>query len=238
MEKEILKKLGLSENEIEIYFYLLKKSKLSPLEISLETKIERATVYRELIRLKERGLCTEISENGKKRYIATNPEKLIENLNQIKIEVEEIIPKLLKLKQNNPKKETSVEVFEKKEGIITIMSEAANAEEYYSIGKIEKLNELIEFQSKVWTNRIGLTKKQRGKILFTKEDEKLVPISKYEKVKFLPKELENSVPFYIYDDIVLIFLVNSEKPISIRIRNKDLADTMKDYFNYVWNKTK
>ena len=238
MEKEILKKLGLSENEIEIYFYLLKKSKLSPLEISLETKIERATVYRELIRLKERGLCTEIIENGKKRYISTSPDKLLENLAQIKMEVEEILPKLIKLKQNSLKEQTSVEVFEKKEGIITVMSEAANAEEYYSIGKIEKLNELIEFQSKVWTNRVGLTKKQRGKLLFTKEDEKTVPISKFEKTKILPKELESSVPFYIYDDTVLIFLVNSEKPISIRVRNKDLADSMKNYFNYIWDKTK
>ncbi len=238
MEKEILKKLGLSENEIEIYFYLLKKSKLSPLEISLETKIERATVYRELERLKERGLCTEIIENGKKRYIGANPEKLIENLNQVKIEVQEIIPKLLKLKQNNSKKETLVEVFEKKEGIITVMSEAATAEEYFGIGSYKKWNDLMEFQSKVWTNRVGLTKKQRGKLLFTKEDEKTVPISKFEKTKILPKELENSIPFYIYDDTFLIFLVNSEKPISIRVRNKDLADSMKNYFNYIWDKTK
>jgi len=238
MEKEVLRKIGLSENEVEIYLHLLKKTKSSPLEISSNTKIERSTVYRELERLKERGLCTEIIENGKKRYISSNPEKLIENLNQVKIEVEEIIPKLLKLKQNNSKKETSIEVFEKKEGIITVMSEAAMAEEYFGIGSYKKWNDLMEFQSKVWTNRVGLTKKQRGKLLFTKEDEKSVPISKFEKTKILPKELEKSVPFYIYDDTVLIFLVNSENPTTIRIRNQDLSNTMKNYFEYIWNQTK
>ena len=238
MVKEILSKLGLSENEIEIYLHLLKKSKSSPLEISLETKIERATVYRELIRLKEKGLCTEIVENGKKRYISTSPDRLLENLNQVKIEVEEIIPKLLKLKQNNLEKETLIEVFEKKEGIITVMTEAAMAEEYLGIGSYKKWNDLMEFQSRVWTNRVGLTKKQRGKLLFTKEDEKSVPISKFEKTKILPKELEHTVPFYIYDETVLIFLVNSEKSITIRIKNKDLANTMKNYFGYIWNQVK
>jgi sugar-specific transcriptional regulator TrmB len=59
MLQELLKKLELSDKEIEVYLSLFEHGKTTPARIAKATKINRSTVYAVLSQLKEKGLVIE-----------------------------------------------------------------------------------------------------------------------------------------------------------------------------------
>lgn len=60
MNTEILKEIGLTENEIIIYLYLLKSDSKTAYEIAKQTGIYRVHVYDKLEQLMNKGLVTHI----------------------------------------------------------------------------------------------------------------------------------------------------------------------------------
>ena len=59
MESELLKRLGMNENEIKIYLFLLKTGTSTAPEISKNTGIDKATIYRGLDNLMKLGFVGE-----------------------------------------------------------------------------------------------------------------------------------------------------------------------------------
>lgn len=76
---EILRELGLSKREVEIYLFLWKKGPQKAYSISAHLNIDRAQTYRALNSLKEKGIV-EITIEAPTRYAATPIEPLIESL--------------------------------------------------------------------------------------------------------------------------------------------------------------
>ncbi|MEM2911841.1 MAG: helix-turn-helix domain-containing protein [Candidatus Bathyarchaeia archaeon] len=76
---EILRELGLSRREAEIYLFLWKKGPQKAYTIAAYLNIDRAQTYRALNSLKEKGIV-EITIEAPTRYAATPIEPLIESL--------------------------------------------------------------------------------------------------------------------------------------------------------------
>ncbi len=72
-------KIGLTESEAKVYFYLLKKKNFTATEISKLAHVSRPKVYEVLAKLVQRGLCTETFGRVRK-YIAVNPKVGFDNL--------------------------------------------------------------------------------------------------------------------------------------------------------------
>ena len=85
---EILKKIGLTENEIKIYLDLLKSGSSTAYEISKRINIYRVHVYDKLEQLINKGLVTYIYKSSKKHFQATNPSKIKDHLEEKKKEIE------------------------------------------------------------------------------------------------------------------------------------------------------
>lgn len=118
-QKELLKSLGLSELESQIYISLLKNHRYSVSQISKETGIYRPTVYRNIPKLIECGLVSSIKVGKRIFYIAENPEKLSRLVDSIKSGLEENLPDLSRIydgSQNRP----SVTYHEGKKAILEI----------------------------------------------------------------------------------------------------------------------
>ena len=114
--KKILGLIGLNFNAIEIYLDLIKNGTSSALDISKRTGIHRSNTYDTLRELKKVGFVSEILEEKRKLFKASNPEKIKDYLKQTENELDLILPKLneISLKENN-EREISVS-----EGILSL----------------------------------------------------------------------------------------------------------------------
>ena len=70
MDTIILKKIGLTDNEIKIYVTLLKIGSSTAYEISQKTGIYRVHVYDKLEQLMDKGLATYVYQGTKKIFQA------------------------------------------------------------------------------------------------------------------------------------------------------------------------
>jgi sugar-specific transcriptional regulator TrmB len=94
-KNELLKSLGLTEYESQIYITLLEKGVSGISKISRETGINRPAIYRTIPLLLKRGVISEIVKKKQKLYTAESPAKLemvIENLHK---EFKEALPDLI-----------------------------------------------------------------------------------------------------------------------------------------------
>lgn len=88
MEK-LFQKLGLNQNEQEVYLTVLKAGKISPQHVARLTKINRTTVYSVAKKLEALGLI--IQDYGQKvRYlVAQDPKKMVEMLEDEEMKIQE-----------------------------------------------------------------------------------------------------------------------------------------------------
>lgn len=98
---EVLKKLGLSQSEIDVYKTLSTQGSMTAIEILKATHMKRPTLYYSIRQLEGRGLLHTIPSGGVSRYQSEKPEKLItllamreEELRSLVREVSGIIPSL------------------------------------------------------------------------------------------------------------------------------------------------
>jgi sugar-specific transcriptional regulator TrmB len=72
-----LLKLGLTEGEAKVYITLLKGSS-SKSEIIKNSEVSSSVIYKILEKLMRRGLVSYIDKDGKRKFYASNPEKLLD----------------------------------------------------------------------------------------------------------------------------------------------------------------
>lgn len=86
----ILKRFDIPGNAAKIYIFLLKNGATSAYQISKDSGVNNAVVYRELERLKQKNLIYQLGSK-KKRYEAINGEGLLKNLKKQNSEEELIL---------------------------------------------------------------------------------------------------------------------------------------------------
>ena len=94
MKEQTLMDLGLSQNESKIYISLLETGSTSATKIAQKSGVHRVNVYDSLTKLKEKGLVSELSSEGKKNYQASPPQALKNILKEKEIRLNKIIPEL------------------------------------------------------------------------------------------------------------------------------------------------
>ncbi len=100
----ILKKVGLTDNEVKVYKHLLILGETTASKLGKETGIERRTVYDIVQKLLRMGLVSFIEKDNKKYYKPINPYKFVdileekeEHLRKIRHEFEKMVPELEEL---------------------------------------------------------------------------------------------------------------------------------------------
>ncbi|MDO8590618.1 MAG: helix-turn-helix domain-containing protein [bacterium] len=94
-KNEILKSLGLTEYESQIYISLLEKGVSGISKISRETGINRPAIYKIIPTLLGKGIVTEVIKKKQKLYSAENPEKLEAILENVQKRFKNALPELL-----------------------------------------------------------------------------------------------------------------------------------------------
>jgi sugar-specific transcriptional regulator TrmB len=250
MQTEVLRNIGLTENEIKIYINLLKKGSSTAYEIGKQTDIYRVHVYDKLEQLMNKGLVTHVYKGAKKYFQATHPSKLRQYIEDKKKEVEKqeqdvesIIPELETFTKL-PREDTFVEVSKGKEGlkyflkdvISTLKKEEEEKRTLFITGIDDaKYNEALPIFMKQLFRDLKkykikekvITVKKKGVFLF---DKKTAPTTTY---RFLEEKQFNPTNTFVYANKVVI--VSWGTPITaIMIKNNGIAETHKNHFEHLW----
>lgn len=230
MDKETIKQLGLSDNETEVYLLLLQMQEGLASEIAKKSKISRPHIYDTLAKLIDKGIVSYVIKNSRKYFKPANPEVLMDLLKSKEMSLQKILPDLKKLYAPAKEKPT-IEVYEGKEGLKTILKD---------ILRVNK--ELTGFGPTIrWEKEIPIAIEQyfkqrektglKAKLLCSEGTEVIKhPLNKY---KIIPKDYSSPSSVFTYGNKTC-FILWLDSPIAILVENKDLTDSFKGYFSLAW----
>jgi len=248
MDLHVLEEIGLTKGEAKVYLSLLSLGLTTTGPIVRESGVSASKVYKVLARLAKKGLVSYIVKKRTKFFRAADPERLLDFLElrerKIKREknsLEKLIP-ALKKKRGALSREQSVEVFEGVEGIKTSRIKAQE-----NLEKGDTMNILGASKDSTgkfygfWKHYQAMREKKgvKTRLLFDRTTpEKWVKefgSPKLNEAKYLPHDIVTPSWFMTAGPFVQIG-VPSENPISILIKNRDIADSFNQYFSGLWNK--
>ncbi|MHA1872829.1 MAG: TrmB family transcriptional regulator [Candidatus Heimdallarchaeaceae archaeon] len=246
MYEKALKQIGLTDSEVRVYLALLRKGPLTKTPIVEESKISGSKVYEVLNKLSSKGLVSVTVKNNVKHFDAASPVKIKEYIKRKKEEivrseeeVEQIIPRLLNIKKTkflHP----DISVFYGWEGFGTVyeeeLSRAKKGTKVYVMGASSGKNRkrMERFFSKY--GRLAVKRGLDVRVIFNTSDRSYVKniernIGKKYTKKFLFRKTPTEIT--VINDTSLITILH-EEPTVIRIRNKETADSFKQYFTVLW----
>jgi len=240
MNRTILKNLGLSDYEIEIFLTLIKNGPLSAYEISKKTGMYRQACYDALNRLQEKAFVSFVLKNRKKIFQAIDPEKILEFLDEQKKQYEQILPELIKM-QSLGQDDISVEVFKGKNidkiglrDIITTMRKTGG----------EVLCTAVDESIPIANNKTIVEQYERDLVQYKikerviiKEGTKGFLTKGQTKYRYIKGRYFNSNPMQIYGDKVQIIMWGNPNHMII-IKNKNIADSFRKQFEFTWKVAK
>ena len=166
MDKSILEQIGLSKNEIKVYFALLDLDQSSITSIVKKSNIPYSKSYPTLDKLISKGLVSFVIRNNVKYFQIRNPRNLIEFIkdkeNQLaeqKKQIEKLIPSI-ESKRKNARNKQEANVYESVEGVKAAFNNIINSlnkgGEYlvFTLGNELERQELITFFNNYHKKRI------------------------------------------------------------------------------------
>jgi len=247
--EKILEDIGLTKNEIKIYFALLELGSTTTGNIIKKTGIHTSKVYDGLERLIDKGLVSYVIIADTKHFKAVNPNRIIDFLEEKKNiidnqerEIKRILPEL-KLKQVSSIEETEAEIFRGWKGMETVyrmMRETLKRGDINYVFGASKGED--EEQIRIFfTKHLKLLAKKgiKQEIIYNEEARGNIPENLKHPKLFKVKHLKNTTPaeINIWSDKVMIVLL-TKKPTVILISNKKVTDSFKQYFNVMWKVAK
>ncbi len=233
MELE-LQELGLSKIEAKVYLKLLELGPSRAGIIARKSGVHRRLVYDATDRLIKNGLIGYIIKNNRKYFEAVNPEKLLANIKEKEERIVQLLPQL-QAKFQTPKEVLETSFFTGINGLKTIFEDQlASAKEILIIGASPIANEILRFYFH-WYDKRRKEKKIHVKMILSasfKKEFKKIPLT---QIKYLPKEYETPTAINIYNNNVAVILW-SKNPLAILIKQKEIADGYRKYFDLLWEK--
>jgi sugar-specific transcriptional regulator TrmB len=242
--EEKLKLLGLTDNEIKVYIAILKECKCTGTKLRQKTGIANSRVYAALDTLLQKGIITYEKRQKGKIYSALEPEVIKEFMQERMKKIEEVIP-YLKTLQQKEKETTETAVFEGFQGfksaLYKMVNECPKGGTIDILGfsnqayKNEKLAALLRD-----VNKVSKVKKHKFRMILDNKKNEFFEQRKKEdlgQIRFMEKGFRSPAAIDIFQDYVFILLWE-ETPYAFVIRNKNIAEGFKIYFNFLWNMAK
>ena len=230
MDIEILEDLGLTNAESKVYTALLELGPSQAGIITRKTGLHRRTVYDTTEMLIKKGLIGYILKNNKRLFEASNPKRFLEILQEKQNTINEFLPTmLLNYKKTQEKQETNF--YKGKAGLKKVFEDQLNTKkEILIIGASPLAYDVLQFYFK-WFDKNRVKSKIKTKIIFNEKEKKTIPLS---EIRYLPQKYTSPLAVNIYGDKVAIILWSKENLLAIVIKNKEISEGYKKYFEFMW----
>jgi sugar-specific transcriptional regulator TrmB len=233
--RENLKQMGLGHNESKIYLTLLKLGPSMAGRIAKESNIDRSACYDSLKALIKKGLISYAIEANRKKFAASNPDRLKSYL-QTKIELVDSVLGNLKDMYKHTEEKSQVNMFKGLKGIKTVFDDILNnakGKENLVIDSSGKFGEKMPYYLPHFAK--GLEKnKIHVRHIVRRDKEKTLNPSKTTELRYFPRIVgEQTITTNIYADKVA-FILWTDIPEAVIIKNKAAAEAYRSYFEVLW----
>lgn len=244
LDPHTLEQFGLNSKEAKVYLASIESGSASCQEIAKKAGIHRVSTYDILEILSKKGLISETRKGKKRLFVAEDPDKILGDLKNKTGMLEKLMPELQALfgaTEIKPK----IKFYEGISGFKTIWEnvlkilEQDKLKEYLLLTPTDLLLEkLQEHFPTCIPKRIALGVKLREITVsseLAKERKKEVDPKELRTRKTIPSNFGFTTSIIIYGNHVS--LLSLEKNIiGLNIENKGIADTFRNFFEFMWIK--
>ena len=243
INKELFHSLGLTGNETKVYVSLLELGNAHVSEITENSAIHRRNVYDSISRLMEKGLVSFVIVNNKKIFSPVNPKRFLEiidekeyELDNLKKKFNSIVPELELMKKF--KESHDVRFFKGAEGLKSVFEDILREkQEYVGYGPKDELSEILKHYYKHVIER-RVKAKIRTRFICGEESRDNKKPNPYSQIRYIPQEYRSRSALRVYANKVAIMLLSKNEPIAIVIKNKEIAEGYRKYFEVMWKAAK
>ncbi len=240
-ERELVE-IGLNEKEAKVYLASLELGQSAVQGISSRSGVNRATTYFIIEGLTAKGLISSFHQGKKQFFIATDPDRLVEILDEQKREMErksEELKKLIPQLQSINNKQSGrpvVKYFEGKEGISAMNEETIKVASgsvvpmAYSVDAVDNVF-MKEERARAKTKR--LDKKIKTRVIYTYKNGVLESTVDGERRKVPFDKFPIKSDIAILDDKVRIASLG-DRLLGIIIEDKEIADSVRAILDLAW----
>jgi len=244
MYEQELQNLGLGEKEAAVYLAALELGPETAQNLAKKALVNRATAYVQIESLKDKGLMSEFEKGKKTYYAAESPERLSAMLRKLeaslvakKSSLNNVLPLLLSSFAGMGER-PKVRFFEGMEGASAMRQEFLGVKNK-NIEGITNMDKLLGMfpghESDYSTQRIK--KKIKSRIIYTRKQGHLKNFndnSKLRQAKFIQYDkVPLSADITIFDNKIS-FVTYESKPVGVVVENKEIADSLRALFNFLW----
>jgi HTH-type transcriptional regulator, sugar sensing transcriptional regulator len=238
---EVLREIGLTENEAIIYFAMVSLGPASVLKISRSSGVKRTTIYSVIDSLKEKGLVRMELRGFKSLFTAESPEKLKSILEQRKNRLKSHLDDFMEI-YNKGGGETLIKIYEGLEATKSVyeslLRDIKSGEDYLIVAGMEKAYAMDKaFFDDLRERRSKLPIRVRI-LLADPESEESKKVLKFQKnfnmeARALPPETKLTTNLVITPQRILMHQL--EVPImAIVIENKSTIKMHQEIFELLW----
>ena len=206
-----------------------------------DSGLHRVVVYDSLEKLQKIGLASFVVKDFKRYFQAAKPKKLLEYLEEKKEELSTILPELEKL-ENMKKEEINASIYKGKEGLKTVHSEMLKeGKNVCLIGAKGLIFSQLQYYMPNF-ERERIRKKIKFILIYDSKEaekyEKNIVKRKFFDGKSFPKGFDSDSVVNIFGNKVAIVLWKEKNPTAFMIENKDVADSFRKWFNFMYKSCK
>lgn len=251
MNMRDLTKIGLTEGEINLYGALLELGESTRTTLAKRSGISPSKIYDVANRLVEKGIVSAVKKQGALHFSAANPERLKDFIEKKEKDllseralVDTLLPSLL-ARYAETRNDLDVEVFYGWDGMKTVFWDIAK-----SLGRGDRncvfgaSMGLDSAQADIFFSKYYQEMEKRGystHIIFNENMRSHTDRTGYfeehpqHRVRYLHQDTFTEINFY-KDTVLFIMLLR--KPLVIRVRGKEAADSFKKFFQTMWKQAK
>jgi len=253
--ENILQNFGFTKNEARVYLSVHSTPLNTGVEYSKKLHMDKSSVYKALDRLRSQGIITSSPGDKGIVYKASSPDSLKDLIKQreIKLKQDSIgLNELIKsLKDKSAStRETYITVEHGLKALQFRMTESLQCKEKFMREQFRH-HKIFDIKSHVTFVKKHANERVDKKIMlyqiednwdkFHKTFKSMLASKKssYKEVRGLPKGFENNNSIRIWDDTINIFSFDNEGEfIIITIKDKFVADLMKNFYDFIWKNAK
>jgi sugar-specific transcriptional regulator TrmB len=235
-----LEHLGLTEKESRVYLALLPRHDTGTSNLIRATGLHGQFVYAALDRLEQLGLAQHVIQNGRKKFSANAPQRIVSLADEKKIVAQSIVRELQKRFTGTP--EQSFEVYQGESALVG--HELAMLERVPEGSRIDVITGLgEEYLSTIGLDvdefeKIRLERKVEIRVISTEKRTKVFEkMSKERKLwswRIFPGLGTGVVDIGIWHDAI-IYNVFGNSILSFTLTSKTVADGYREFFEALWN---
>ncbi|MBN2052520.1 hypothetical protein JW756_03380 [Candidatus Woesearchaeota archaeon] len=236
---DVLEQIGFSKSEAIVYLALLKLGRTKSGRIIKLTGLQSSVVHNALNTLTEKGFVKHILEGKIKHYLAAEPELIEKYIEAQRQEFHAVLPELKTLGITAILNPVFAEVYEGWKGLFTAtleMIEAGKSGEIYKFFAAEET--LLSDEALKFFAKVDKLKKEKRIIVHgiaEKKSKGRLKDYKASSVRFTEQKIPPAMN--IFGDKILMMSL-SEKPVSILISSKEIAEQYHKMWDELWGKSK